>query len=121
MRRCVGLALILIAAPASASNWILFYNGHDGSQDYLDSDTIRNVGSNRMVWTKNRSEKLAKGDDSKFVTYSEINCEAATIRALDGTQYNAKGLPVVSSPIEMAAVRIYPDSMGEALMHAVCD
>ena len=108
-------------SPASASNWILFYTGHDGSKDYLDSDTIKKIGAARRVWTKNIPKMPDKGGVASVVYYAEIDCDAATFRPLDGTQYDARGLPVLSSPIEMTALRIYPDSMGEALMQDVCD
>ena len=115
-------ALVMAATPAFAANWIFIGESANKSVAYYDIDTIQRSGNQLTVWVKTDFSR------NKSVKYRETkirriyDCSERTINSLSSITYypDGKSDSYTWETFEQKAEPIAPDTMGEAVLEAVC-
>jgi hypothetical protein len=124
----IAVLFLLAAIPAQAANWVLVAEG-DGSQWYVETESIRRIGNTVECWQKTNYEKQQSFKYSSEFYVSTIglwryDCFNRTGKVLQHTIYSdidGRG-EVVSdwSGDNDKPSRIIPGTIGEAIMKYVC-
>ena len=115
-------ALVMGATPAFAANWIYVTQSNVGTVSYYDVDTIQRSGNQVTVWEK-RDESRNKTVKHREMTLRErFHCSERTFTTLNITTYYPDGTNKSANleTYEQKAEPIAPDTMGEAVLEAVC-
>lgn len=124
----IAVLFLLTAIPAQAANWVLVTEGN-GSQYYVETESIRRVGNTVECWQKTNYEKqqiLKYSSESYQSTISFLRCDCfnRTEKVLQSTIYSdvdGRGQVVSDwSGDNDKPSRIIPGTVGEAIMKFVC-
>jgi hypothetical protein len=115
-------ALVLLAAPAFAANWVYVDTQSDNAALYYDADTIQRSGNQFTVWEKRDHSR------NKNVKYRELksrvmyDCVNMTFTLLSEIVYypNGTNKSLSLTPYEQTTEDVPPDTMGAAMLKAVC-
>ena len=117
----VATALVLVATPAFAANWVYVTNSR-GAYFYYDSATIQHSGNGVTVWEKydfSRDKTVKQRETKALYRY---NCADRARTLLTYTNYFPDG------KIEVFNIQTYqqqeqaaaPDTVAEKMLEAVC-
>jgi hypothetical protein len=124
----VAVLFLLAAFPAQAATWMLTAQA-DGSQYYVETESIRRIGNTVECWVKVNYEKeqsLRYGYSSyrSMITLFRYDCFNRTDKLLQSTCYSeidGAGDTVYNfSNDNDKPSRIIPGSVGEAIMKFAC-
>jgi len=116
---CLALTPV---APVYAANWVYVDTNSLGTEFYYDSDTIQRFGNQVTFWQKddysrNKARK-ERGSKSRY----RYDCAMRTRVLLQLTNYypDGKNKTFTWSTYEQEVEEITPDTVGEAILEAVC-
>ena len=121
------LALLLtglaIGAPATAANWVLMTEAHNGDKFYVDAASIRHVGKYVAMWRKTDMNKVDKFGDvsSKSLLYFDCDTQMRAIKSW--ITYDTKGEVSGSGTETDYALEwrpVAPDTVGEDYLNLAC-
>ena len=114
-------ALVMVATPSFAANWVLVGESDSKSVHYYDVDTIQRSGNQVTVWERSDNSR------DKTVKHREIrsrriyDCMERTVTLLRNTVYYPDGTnQSYNYEKEQETDSIIPGTMGEASLEAVC-
>ncbi|MFM8543365.1 MAG: surface-adhesin E family protein [Chakrabartia sp.] len=118
----IALSLSLGATPAFAANWVYVGESVNNAVLYYDADSIQRSGNQVTVWKKldHRRDRTTKIRTA--LSRTRYDCAERTDTLLARVSYYADG-PSKSaewSRSEQTADTIFPESMAEAMLEAVC-
>ena len=124
MRTIAGLAAaaITFAAPAQASRWIESASGKNATVFY-DADTVQRSGSYLVAWEKWENKPNPTRKEAVNKAQKEYDCAGRRSRLINSVNYREDGTVISSftwEPYEQTWTAATPDSIGEAMLEAVC-
>ena len=114
---------LLFATPAVGADWRYVGTSDNGTTIYVDMETMRPTGDTVNVWVRydhSRDRTIRFRETKQLVTY---NCSARTSTLRSYISYDANGRVVDSGDISTYQLRqnnVAPDTIGDAIMTAVC-
>ena len=118
----IGVSLSLGATPAFAANWVYVGESVNNAVWYYDADSIQRSGDQVTVWkkldhTRDRTTKIRTA-----LSRTRYDCAERTDTLLARVSYYADGTSKSAewSRYEQTADTIFPESMAEAMLEAVC-
>lgn len=125
----IALMLLLLAAPlcAQSTRWVRLAGDAEGSLLLDTSSVVRETPNVVKVWVKHQfthAHPLSDTDTRLTISWlsrSEIDCEARTIKGVSFTQYGQDGTVLHASETPNAAfLEVEPESIGENIVIGVC-
>jgi len=122
MAGAIALSLSLGATPAFAANWVYVGESVSNAVWYYDSDSLQRSGDEVTVWKKLDHSRDQTTKIRTALVRTRYDCAERTDTLLarvsyfpDGTSNSAEW-----SRYEQTADTIFPESMAEAMLKAVC-
>ena len=118
--------LMLTMGSVVHAQWFFYGVALDGTQQFIDKNTIQQVGKYKRAWTKNEissnSLVYTKGNIRSTRQLEEIDCYEKKVRFLSFTTFRQANLiERVNSIDETNEWKfIAPDTNGETLWEIVC-
>ena len=117
-----AIALVMVATPAFAVNWVYVSSSNAGTDYYYESDTIQRSGNQVTVWEKgdHSRDKTVKQREKKV--WYRYDCAERTSTLLQLTKYYPDGKieMVTWKTYEQEPQAIIPGTIGEVQFEAVC-
>jgi hypothetical protein len=115
-------ALVIAAPPAFAANWVYLTTNVSDTDLYYDADTIVRSGNQVTVWEKwdhSRDKTVKERERKRRYRY---DCAQRTMTLLHSIIYypDGKSTSFTWETYEQTADPIAPDTVGEAVLEAVC-
>lgn len=117
------LSLSLSFSAGSWAEWTLEAEAVDGEKIYVDFDRIRKVKGLVYYWVlRDRLEPFKESLSNKV--YVKADCETVRKMTLSQSEYRlpiAEGDAIITFTPDPKWRYAYPDSVGEAILQAVCN
>ena len=116
-------ALVMVATPAFAANWVYVGTNVRNAVHFFDADTIRRSGNQVTFWEKrdHSRDQTVKYREQK--TRYRIDCGERTHKLLNAIEYYPDGrtesFDFFGASEQKAHVAV-PESIMEAMLEAVC-
>ncbi|MFM7008200.1 MAG: surface-adhesin E family protein [Betaproteobacteria bacterium] len=118
----IGLSLSLGATPAFAANWVYVGESVNNAVWYYDADSIQRSGDQVTVWKKLDHSRDRTTKIRTALSRTRYDCGERTDTLLARVSYYVDGTSKSAewSRYEQTADTIFPESMAEAMLEAVC-
>lgn len=127
MKKVIFALLAVLISNNAAAEWTRIAGGDDGSDIYVDLDTVRKNGSKVKFWTLQNFKTLDVDKKSKHFsskTQWEVDCNEEKISVPVFITYSGKkgtGKTIISDYSPDGWRPLVPDTIGEMIFFVGCD
>lgn len=125
MKRLIAILVFAVVGHALAQDDLVEYaEDREGGTYYYYRSRVKEISRGYEVWIKSAHLPPAKTASGKPYAWAilryKIDCFANTLARQQSTLYEASGAVLDTSDTPRAASQVVPESMGEALLKAIC-